>query len=72
MSLDAALIIEARVAYAFLTGDELYEGVRALLVEKDGEPNWSPKRLEDVSDEAVDAIFAGKDVPGFRPANPFA
>ena len=72
LSLDAALIIEARVAYAFLTGDELYEGVRALLVEKDGKPKWSPGSLEKVSDEVVDAIFAGKDVPAFRPENPFA
>ena len=72
LSLDAALALEARIAYAFLTGEELYEGVRALLVEKDGNPNWSPAKLEDVSDEMVDTILAAGRAPGFSPINPFA
>ena len=33
------------------------EGVRALLVDKDNNPKWTPSRLEDVSDEAVLSYF---------------
>jgi enoyl-CoA hydratase len=32
--------------------------VRAVIVEKDNAPRWSPPRLEDVSDVAVDTYFA--------------
>ncbi|WP_238995352.1 enoyl-CoA hydratase/isomerase family protein [Sphingomonas solaris] len=34
------------------------EGVRALLIEKDGKPRWSPARPEDVTAEVIDRIFA--------------
>lgn len=71
LPLEGALIVEARLAHAFLTGDELYEGVRALLIEKDGKPSWSPRSLQKVSDEMVDAIFAGAGAPSFSPTNPF-
>ena len=35
------------------------EGVRALLVDKDNTPSWSPPRIEDVDPAAVRAMFAG-------------
>jgi enoyl-CoA hydratase/carnithine racemase len=35
------------------------EGVRALLVDKDNRPSWSPPRIEDVDPAAVRAMFAG-------------
>lgn len=70
-SLDEALEIEGRIARAFLTGVEFYEGIRALLVDKDGKPNWSPAALEDVSNEMVDDCFAMPDENGFKPINPF-
>jgi enoyl-CoA hydratase/carnithine racemase len=35
------------------------EGVRSVLVDKDGAPNWSPARLEDVDPAAIRAMFAG-------------
>ncbi|MBQ1500128.1 MAG: enoyl-CoA hydratase/isomerase family protein [Sphingomonas sp.] len=37
---------------------DFIEGVRALIVDKDNAPRWSPATLEGVSDAAVDAIFA--------------
>lgn len=33
------------------------EGVRALLIDKDGKPNWSPAKFEDVTKEWVDSYF---------------
>ncbi len=71
LSLEEALELEARIARVFLTGDELYEGVRALLVDKDGKPDWAPASLEDVSNEMVEACFPAPESDGFKPVNPF-
>ncbi|GAA0568996.1 enoyl-CoA hydratase/isomerase family protein [Craurococcus roseus] len=35
------------------------EGVRALLVDKDNTPSWSPARIEDLDPAAIRAMFAG-------------
>ena len=34
------------------------EGVRSAVVDKDGRPNWSPARLEEVDPAAIQAMFA--------------
>lgn len=41
----------------FLRGTTFYEGVRALLVDKDKNPQWEPARLDLVSDEMVARYF---------------
>jgi enoyl-CoA hydratase len=33
------------------------EGIRALLVDKDGAPRWNPARIEDVDPREVEAAF---------------
>ncbi|KAJ9599363.1 hypothetical protein L9F63_010125 [Diploptera punctata] len=50
--------MEFRLGSHFCDRLEFYEGVRALLIDKDQKPNWNPKRLEDVSQELVDQHFA--------------
>jgi enoyl-CoA hydratase/carnithine racemase len=39
---------------------EFQEGVRALLVDKDGAPNWKYKNINDVSEQVVDEFFNSK------------
>ncbi len=37
---------------------DFIEGVRALIIDKDNAPNWSPATPQEVSDATIDAIFA--------------
>mmetsp|Transcript_76630 Transcript_76630/g.222511 ORF Transcript_76630/g.222511 Transcript_76630/m.222511 type:complete len:413 (-) Transcript_76630:216-1454(-) len=37
---------------------DLCEGIRAVLVDKDNQPQWDPARLEDVTRERVEGFFA--------------
>jgi enoyl-CoA hydratase len=48
-SLEAALDIEFRLAVRLFEDGEFPEGVRALIVDKDRKPAWSPPHLADVS-----------------------
>lgn len=70
-SLEEALALDARIARIFLQREEFYEGIRALLIDKDGKPKWSTATLAEVSDDEVDACFAAEN-SDFRPINPFA
>ena len=53
-SLDDCLEQELETSCAFLEAPDLAEGIRAAVIDKDRRPRWSPDRLEDVSQEAVD------------------
>lgn len=52
------MAVEYRLAVRLAASHDFVEGVRALLVDKDNAPRWRPARLEDVSDAAIDALFA--------------
>lgn len=55
--------IEFRIVNRIYGGSDFYEGVRAVIVDKDNAPQWQPGSLGDVSEGDVDAYFAslGKD-----------
>jgi enoyl-CoA hydratase len=57
-SLEAALDVEFRLTVRLFEDGEFPEGVRALIVEKDRKPRWSPPRLADVGDDLVAAYLA--------------
>jgi enoyl-CoA hydratase len=57
-SLEAALDMEFRLAVRLFEDGEFPEGVRALIVDKDRKPAWSPPRLADVSDALVRRYLA--------------
>ena len=60
-TLEDALAVEFRLCTHLFENGEFIEGVRALLVDKDKSPKWSPPRLEDVSVAMVEALFAQVD-----------
>lgn len=51
------LIRDYRLAVRFLRDHDFPEGVRALLIDKDGTPKWRHKRVEDVQTAEVDNYF---------------
>ncbi|XP_059709418.1 3-hydroxyisobutyryl-CoA hydrolase, mitochondrial isoform X2 [Haemorhous mexicanus] len=57
MSLQEVLRMEYRLSQACMKGHDFYEGVRAVLIDKDQSPKWKPAALEEVSDEFVDNCF---------------
>ena len=56
-----AMRIEQRLARRIVFAHDFSEGVRALVIAKDNAPRWAPPRLEDVSDEMIDALFSPLD-----------
>ncbi|XP_010562171.1 PREDICTED: 3-hydroxyisobutyryl-CoA hydrolase, mitochondrial [Haliaeetus leucocephalus] len=57
MSLQDVLMMEYRLSQACMRGHDFYEGVRAVLTDKDQSPRWKPAALEEVSDEFLDDCF---------------
>ncbi|MCA1297226.1 enoyl-CoA hydratase/isomerase family protein [Stappia indica] len=50
--------MEYRIVSRILEGKDFYEGVRAVLVDKDNTPHWTPANLEDVREADVEAHFS--------------
>ncbi|MCI2420978.1 enoyl-CoA hydratase/isomerase family protein [Saccharopolyspora sp. K220] len=57
-SLEQALTQEFRVSMACVRIGDFVEGVRAALVDKDRNPQWSPSQLSDVDESRVEKFFA--------------
>jgi len=52
------LQMEFRMAQKFMRRDsDFYEGIRALLIDKDFSPKWEPDVLEDIKEEDVESFF---------------
>jgi enoyl-CoA hydratase len=54
--------LEFRLTNRFMRGHDFYEGVRAVIVEKDNAPKWKPATLAEVTPDDVSAYFAA--LPG--------
>lgn len=57
-TLEDALNKEYRLACRLLDHGEFREGVRALLIDKDKKPKWSPGSLAEVDEAMISAFFA--------------
>jgi enoyl-CoA hydratase len=59
MDLADVLAQDLRLGTALIARGDMREGIRALLVDKDGAPRWNPARIEDVDPAEVKAAFGG-------------
>lgn len=57
-TLDEVLAVDYRLACRCLDGHDFHEGVRALLVDKDGAPRWQPDSIAGITPALVEAYFA--------------
>lgn len=57
MTMAECMLMDYRLVSHFMEGSDFYEGVRALLVDKDKQPKWSPESLAQVMDEQVAGYF---------------
>ncbi len=58
LDFDDCMRMEYRLTLRVLRGHDLYEGVRALLIDRDQHPRWQPDSLAAVTDPMIDAYFA--------------
>lgn len=54
----ANMAMEYRIASRVLTRPDFAEGVRAVIIDKDNAPRWTPATPEGVTDALIDSIFA--------------
>ncbi len=57
LSLAECLQMDYIIASHFMRSSDFYEGVRALLIDKDKTPHWNPESLEEVNDTMVERYF---------------
>lgn len=57
-SLSECLKMELGVVINCMKNKDFYEGIRALLIEKDNNPKWQPDSLDKIDDATIDAYFA--------------
>tara|TARA_R110000868_G_scaffold39980_14_gene138666 strand:+ start:1087 stop:2127 length:1041 start_codon:yes stop_codon:yes gene_type:complete len=58
LSFEEAMKLEFRLTNRFMRGHDFYEGVRAIIIDKDQSPKWQPATLDGVSAAEVDGYFA--------------
>jgi enoyl-CoA hydratase len=55
---DTCMCMEFRIVSRVIHGHDFYEGVRAVIVDKDNKPRWRPATLADVGEAEVERHFA--------------
>jgi enoyl-CoA hydratase/carnithine racemase len=57
LDFDDVMRMEYRIVQRIMRGADFFEGVRAVIIDKDKAPKWTPARLADVRDADIDAYF---------------
>ncbi|MET0278906.1 MAG: enoyl-CoA hydratase/isomerase family protein [Pseudorhodoplanes sp.] len=56
-SFEACMACEFRIVSRIVYGHDMYEGVRAVIIDKDNHPRWAPAQLAEVSDAVIESYF---------------
>jgi enoyl-CoA hydratase len=67
LDFDSCMRTEYRLTMRALEGHDLYEGVRAAVIDKDQRPRWRPPSLDGVSEAEIARYFAPLDVTELSP-----
>ena len=57
-SFEECMRTEFRIVSRIVYGDDMAEGVRAVIVDKDNNPRWNPRGLDAVSDTMIERYFS--------------
>lgn len=57
VNFDECMRIEYRIVNRVLKGVDFYEGVRALIIDKDNQPQWTHRNLDAVTEVEIDSYF---------------
>ncbi|AQS41465.1 MAG: 3-hydroxyisobutyryl-CoA hydrolase [Candidatus Tokpelaia hoelldobleri] len=57
LGLDNVMAVENRITRHMIESHDFYEGIRALLIDKDKKPQWQLQTLEEVDETLVDVYF---------------
>ena len=58
LDIDEALRTEFRIVSRVARGHDFYEGVRAVIIDKDNRPLWNPAGIENVEPAGIETYFA--------------
>lgn len=58
LAFDDGIRLDHRIAWRILADHDFFEGVRAVLVDRDNAPRWKPATLEEVDPVEIEAHFA--------------
>ena len=57
MDFEDCMRLELRIAERMVRGQDFYEGVRAVIFDKDNSPQWNPPTIEALSSAEIDRFF---------------
>ena len=70
LSFHACMQTEFRIVSRVIHGHDFYEGVRAVIVDKDNAPQWRPAALAEISEAEIERHFAPLPGGEWTPPNP--
>jgi enoyl-CoA hydratase len=58
LDFEPVMVMEYRLSQRFMADHDFFEGVRAIIIDKDNEPRWRHGAIDDVTEAEVDTYFA--------------